>query len=235
MAVHTPDRGERRPPFDAQAAKRMREALGMTPAHVAYGINAAYGKPIQPRMIAAWERGEGSPTESELNALAGALWCAPGDLLGTPDTLREYRIARGIAADDLALRIGMEIPAYERMEATGQWQGNDRQAAALRTELDLPLPALVRLTGRDRQLAEMLRSAATTRWQAYTRPVCKLLGLPKPAVQKALEFLFEEYHRRMAGTLGWGGGVESAAESSDAGRDFLADVLAHFWEQVGEA
>lgn len=205
----------------------------MTPAHVAYGINAAYGMPIPPRTIAAWERGEGSPTETELNALAGALWCAPGDLLGAPDTLREYRMARGVAADDLALRIGMEIPAYERMEATGEWRGNDRQATALKVELDLPLPALVRLTGRAARLTEMLRSAATTRWQAYVRPVCKLLGLPKPQVQQALEHLFEEYHRRMAGTLGWGG-TDSTAEAHNVGREYLDDVLDHFWEQVGE-
>ncbi|MDG4863789.1 helix-turn-helix transcriptional regulator, partial [Streptomyces sp. T-3] len=54
----------------------------MAPGHVAYGIRASYGlHHITPDHISAWERGSAAPTATELTALAGALWCAPGELL----------------------------------------------------------------------------------------------------------------------------------------------------------
>lgn len=221
-----------RPPFDAAAARRLREALGMTPAHVAYGIAAAFGIRIAPETVASWERGESSPTEAELTALAGALWCAPGELLGAPGTLREYRLALGLAPADLALRIGMDAGAYERLEAGGTWRGNDRQAAALAEVLRLPLPALLRFTGRDGKLAELLTSATTTRWQAYVRPVGKLVPLPKQQLQDVLQDLHGEYQRTMAATLHWGDGG-SAEESGRAGRAFLDDIVAEFWARAG--
>ncbi|GFE14278.1 DNA-binding protein [Streptomyces glebosus] len=232
VSVNTPAGEPRRPPFDAAAARRLREALGMTPAHVAYGIAAAFGIRIPPETVVSWERAESSPTEAELTALAGALWCAPGELLGAPGTLREYRLALGLAPADLALRIGMEAGAYERLEAGGTWHGNDRQAAALAEVLRLPLPALLRFTGRDGKLAELLTSAATTRWQAYVRPVGKLVPLPKPQLQDVLQDLHAEYQTTMAATLHWGDGG-SAEESGRAGRAFLADIVAEFWARAG--
>ncbi|MFB6440249.1 helix-turn-helix domain-containing protein [Streptomyces sp. NPDC056411] len=231
MPVTTPAGEPRRPPFDAEAARRHREALGMTPAHVAYGIWAAYGLRIAPATVTDWERGEGTPTEGELTALAGALWCAPGDLLGAPDTLREYRLAAGLAADALALAIGMEQGAYERLEAGGSWQGTDRQATALAGALGLPLPALLRFTGRDGKLAALLTSAATTRWQAYVRPVGRLVPLPKERIQRLLQALHADYQAAMAPTLRWGGG-DGTGESGEAGRAFLDGILAAFWERV---
>ncbi|MEU3993350.1 helix-turn-helix domain-containing protein [Streptomyces platensis] len=232
MPVNTHAGEPRRPPFDAAAARRLREALGMTPAHVAYGIAAAFGIRITPETVASWERAESSPTEAELTALAGALWCAPGELLGAPGTLREYRLARGLAPVDLALRIGMDAGAYERLEAGGTWRGNDRQAAALAEVLRLPLPALLRFTGRDGKLAELLTSAATTRWQACVRPVGKLVPLPKQQLQDLLQDLHAEYQTTMAATLHWGDG-SSAEESGRAGRAFLADIVAEFWARAG--
>lgn len=205
----------------------------MTPAHVAYGIWAAYGQRITPATVAAWELGEAAPTETELTALAGALWCAPAELIGTPGTLREYRLARGLAAADLALRIGMDASAYQRLEDGGPWRGNDRQAAALAESLRLPLPALLRFTGQEDRLAELLHSAVTTRWQAYVRPVGKLVPLPKPVVQEVLRQLHEEYQSTMVATLNWGGGG-SADESGRAGQAFLGRLVARFWERAGE-
>ncbi|MEV5595119.1 helix-turn-helix transcriptional regulator [Streptomyces sp. NPDC052496] len=218
--------------FDAAAARRLRTALGMTHAHVAYGIWAAYGLRVRPSAVAAWERGEASPSEAELSALAGALWCAPGELLAAPRTLREHRLARGLAADDLALRIGMEPAAYAWMEAAGTWTGDDRQAAGLAEVLRLPCRALVRLTGREGKLTELLRSAATTRWQAYVRPVAKLVPLPKPRVQAALQGLHGDYQGLMAASLNWGGGG-SADASGDAGQVFLDGILEVFWARAG--
>ncbi|TJZ46075.1 helix-turn-helix transcriptional regulator [Streptomyces piniterrae] len=232
MPVNTHAGDQRRPPFNAESARRLREALGMTPAHVAYGIAAAYGLRISPATVASWELGETSPTETELTALAGALWCAPGELLGAPGTLREYRLATGLAPDDLARRIGMDQSSYDALEAGGVWRGNDRQAAALAEVLDLPLPALVRFTGQESHLTEMLTSAATTRWQGYVRPVQKVVPLPKQQIQDALEDLFAEYHDIMAASLNWGNGG-SSVESGRAGRAFLDRIVAEFWERVG--
>lgn len=222
----------RRPPFNSEAARRFRESLGMTPAHVAYGIWAAYGIQISPAAVASWELGEAAPTEAELTALAGALWCAPGDLLGAPDTLREYRLALGLAPDGLALAIGMDQAAYERLEAGGKWQGNDRQAAALAKTLGLPLPAMIRFTGRQEKLTELLTSAVTTRWQAYVRPLGKLVPLPKADLQGALEGLHADYQATMTATLNWGGG-DGTGESGEAGRAFLDGIVAEFWTRVG--
>ncbi|MCE4944739.1 MULTISPECIES: XRE family transcriptional regulator [Streptomyces] len=233
MAVNTHDGDAHRPPFNAAAARRLREALGMTHAHVAYGIWAAYGIRLEPAAVASWELGESAPTEAELTALAGALWCAPAELLGAPGTLREFRLALGLAAADLALRVGMDQAAYERLEAGGRWTGTDRQAAALAAALRLPLPALIRFTGQEERLAELLISAATTRWQGYVRPVGKLAPLPKERLQQALQELHEEYHATMTASLSWTGG-DASDEAGKAGRDFLDGVVVEFWRRVGE-
>ncbi|MEK2471617.1 MULTISPECIES: helix-turn-helix domain-containing protein [Streptomyces] len=234
MPVNTHDGDAVRPPFNAAAARRLREALGMTHAHVAYGIWAAYGIRLEPAAVASWELGEGAPTEAELTALAGALWCAPAELLGAPRTLREFRLTLGLAPADLALRIGMDQAAYERLEAGGRWTGTDRQAATLAAELRLPLPALIRFTGQQARLVELLTSAATTRWQGYVRPVGKLAPLPKERLQQALQELHEEYHARMTASLSWTGG-DAPGEAGRAGREFLDDIAAEFWRRVGEA
>ena len=231
VPVNTHAGDQHRPPFDAEAARKLREALGMTHAHVAYGIWAAYGLRISPSTVASWELAESSPTEAELTALAGALWCAPAELLGAPGTLREYRLALGLAPADLALAIGMDQGAYERLEDGGRWTGNDRQAAALADTLHLPLPALVRFTGQDTRLTELLTSAATTRWQAYVRPVGKLVPLPKQRIQDVLQGLHADYQATMTASLNWGGGG-SADASGKAGQAFLGDILAEFWKRL---
>ncbi|MFF2813626.1 XRE family transcriptional regulator [Streptomyces sp. NPDC058000] len=233
MPVNTHDGDARRPPFNAAAARRLREALGMTHAHVAYGIWAAYGIRLEPATVASWELGENAPTETELTALAGALWCAPAELLGTPGTLREFRLALGLAPADLALRIGMDQAAYERLEAGGRWTGTDRQAAALAETLQLPLPSLIRFTGQEDRLVELLTSAATTRWQGYVRPVGKLAPVPKERLQQVLQALHEEYHATMTASLSWTGGA-APDEAGKAGRVFLDGIVAEFWRRVGE-
>ncbi|MEI5101483.1 helix-turn-helix transcriptional regulator [Streptomyces sp. PmtG] len=223
------------PPFDFPAARRLREALGMEPGHVAYGMRASYGlSHITPDTISAWERGLATPDAAELAALAATLWCSPGDLMGAATTLREHRLARGLAPEDVARGAGVELQAYLRMEETNQWRGSDRQSAALARTLHLALPDFVRVTGRAEELAELLRGAATTRWQGYVRPVSKLLGVDKRAVDGPLRRLHEDYQSRMVRTLSWGGGA-SADASGHAGRDFLDHVLDHFWPLLPEA
>ncbi|MFB6617455.1 helix-turn-helix domain-containing protein [Streptomyces sp. NPDC056367] len=222
------------PPFNAPAARRLRAALGMAPGHVAYGLHAQYGLVVAPETVMAWERGEISPTSAELTALAGVLWCSPGELLAEPVTLREHRIARGLAPEELARRIGVEPGAYQKMEDSGRWKGNERQSAALATVLGLSLAQFLTATGKNDELAEALRSAVTTRWQAYVKPLGKLLPIPRGHLEQVLEKLHAEYQSRMVATLSWGGGGGEAA-SGDAGREFLAGIVDRFWSLAGGA
>lgn len=202
----------------------------MAPGHVAYGLRAQYGLAITPDTVVAWERGRLAPTSNELTALAGVLWCAPGELLAAATTLREHRMARGLAPDDLARRIGLDTQSYLRMEESGRWRGNERQTAALAEVLALGPRALLTATGRDDDLAALLRDAATTRWQAYVRPAVKMLPLPKRVLESALQRLHTDYHAKMAATSSWGASGDSGA----AGREYLEDIVEHFWAATGE-
>lgn len=206
----------------------------MAPGHVAYGLRAQYGLLVTPETVMAWERGEISPTSAELTALAGVLWCSPGELLAEPVTLREHRIARGLTADDLARRVGVEAGAYQKMEDTGRWKGNERQSAALATALGLTLAQFVTATGKHEELAELLRSAVTTRWQAYVKPLAKLLPVPKGHLERVIEQLHGEYQTRMVATLSWGGG-QGEAGSGDSGREYLGGIVERFWYLAGGA
>ncbi|MFF1414934.1 helix-turn-helix domain-containing protein [Streptomyces sp. NPDC058289] len=206
----------------------------MAPGHVAYGLRAQYGLLVTPETVMAWERGEISPTSAELTALAGVLWCSPGELLAEPVTLREHRISRGLAAEDLARRVGVEAGAYQKMEDTGRWKGNERQSAALATALGLTLAQFVTATGKHEELAELLRSAVTTRWQAYVKPLTKLLPVPKTHLERVLEQLHGEYQSRMVATLSWGGG-QGEAGSGDSGREYLGGIVERFWSLAGGA
>ncbi|MEU8030256.1 helix-turn-helix transcriptional regulator [Streptomyces sp. NPDC049099] len=218
------------PPFNAPAARRLRAALGMGPEHVAYGMRASYGLPyVTPDLVIAWERGIASPGNAELTALAGVLWCSAGELLGRPQSLREHRIARAVAPEDVAHAVGMDLRGYLRMEESGQWRGNERQSAALAEVLGLALPDFVAVTGREAKLADLLHSAVTTRWQAYVRPVMKLAPLDKAVVEDVLQELYDDYQGHMAATLSWGGGSRGASES---GREFLDRIVENFWKTV---
>ncbi|KOU59687.1 DNA-binding protein [Streptomyces sp. MMG1533] len=202
----------------------------MGPEHVAYGMRVSFGLPyVTPDLVMAWERGATSPTSPELTALAGVLWCSPGELIDRPRTLREHRIIRGLAPEDVARGVGLELLAYLHMEEHDEWRGTDRQSAALADLLDLSLPDFVTVTGREVRLAEHLRSAVTTRWQAYVRPVAKLVSLDRRLVEDTLQELHREYQGQMVATLSWGGDGGPAGES---GRDFLDRIVARFWTTV---
>ncbi|WP_443049663.1 helix-turn-helix domain-containing protein [Streptomyces sp. HD] len=228
---NNPNRSSRRtpptPPFDAPAARRLRAALNMGPEHVAYGMRASYGLPyVTEDLVIAWERELAVPTSGELTALAGVLWCSPSELLGKPRTLREHRLARGLAPEDVARTVGHDLPAYLRMEELDDWRGTDRQSAALAELLGLSLPDFITVTGRDAKLADLLRSAVTTRWQAYVRPVGKMVPLDRRALETALQELHQDYQGQMTATLSWGG---DNSDSSAAGREFLSRIVDRFW------
>ncbi|MEU2427705.1 helix-turn-helix transcriptional regulator [Streptomyces sp. NPDC007851] len=217
------------PPFNAPAARRLRSALGMGPEHVAHDLRASYGMPhATPDLVRAWEQGAVVPTSPELTALAGVLWCSPGDLIGRPRTLREHRIARGVAPEDVALTVGLELLPYLEMEEAGDWRGTERQSAVLADLLQLSLPDFVTVTGKEEKLADLLRGAVTTRWQAYVRQVGKLVPLDRHLIENTLRGLHEDYQGRMTATLSWADSPASA-QAQQLGEDFLARIVTHFW------
>jgi transcriptional regulator with XRE-family HTH domain len=204
----------------------------MGPEHVAYGMRASYGLPyVTPDLVAAWERGTTTPSGPELTALAGVLWCSPGELIGAPRTLREHRVSRGLAQEDIARTVGLELLAYQRMEEADEWRGNDRQSVALADTLELSLRDFITVTGRDGKLAELLCSAVTTRWQAYVRPLGKMIPLDRRLLEDVLQEMHTEYQGQMVVTLSWSGGA-AAADADDSGRDFLDRIVDHFWAML---
>lgn len=206
----------------------------MAPGHVAYGLGAQYGLQVTAETVMAWERGVALPGERELTALAGVLWCAPGELLATASTLREHRLTRDIAVDDLAHELGMTGAAYLRMEESGRWRGNERQAAALCEALDLSAAQFLTATGRNEELSGLLSRAVTTRWQAYVRPVAKLVPLDRLLIQDVLEQLHTDYQALMVSTLSWSStGRERSGATGEAGREYLARVVEQFWRTAG--
>ncbi|MEU3294488.1 XRE family transcriptional regulator [Streptomyces longwoodensis] len=219
------------PPFDGLAARRLRAALGMGPDHVAHGLRVSYGLAhATPDLVMAWERGALTPGSSELTALAGVLWCSPGELIGRPRTLREHRVARSLAPEDVARAAGLPLAAYLRAEEGGPWRGTERQTAALAGVLALSLPDLVTVTGREAQLAELLRRAVQSRWQAYVRPVARIVPLDRRVLEDTLQELHQDYQGHMAATLSWGGGT---ADSSAAGHAYLDGIVGTFWSTAG--
>ncbi|WP_399140607.1 helix-turn-helix domain-containing protein [Streptomyces sp. NBUA17] len=218
------------PPFNALAARRLRAGLNMRPEHVAHGIQVSYGLPyVTPDLVTAWERGTVSPRGPELTALAGMLWCSPGELIGRPQSLREHRVARGLAPEDVARAVGLGLAAYQRMEEADDWHGTDRQSALLADALGLTMPDFVVVMGREEKLADLLTSAVTTRWQGCVRPIAKLAPLDRRVLENVLQVLHQDYQGRMSSTLGWGGGT---ADSGADGRDFLDRIVEHFWSAV---
>ncbi|MDG9717784.1 helix-turn-helix transcriptional regulator [Streptomyces sp. DH24] len=219
-------------PFNARAARILREKLGMAPGHVAYGMRASYGLThITPDHIAAWERGTAVPTANELTALAGALWCAPRELMGAPRTLREHRLARGLAAEDVARVTGVGLDAYLHMEETGQWTGTKGQSTALGDLLKLPPRDFVSITGQEGELAHLLTEAVSTRWQAHIRAIARLVSLDRRDLQEPLRAMHQEYQTLLAATLSRAGG---ATASGEAGRQFIDDIVNNFWSRIPE-
>lgn len=206
----------------------------MAHGHVAHAMRVSYGLPVRPETVAAWERGEAVPTGAELGALAGALWCSPAELMTVPRTLLEHRLARGMAPSDLARAVGMSAADYERMERRGEWSGNARQTVALGVTLGLAPPALLMVTGKEPRLAELLREALGTRWQAYVRPVEALVPVPRDRVAAALRLLHADYQSLMVTTLNWGSPEASSSDGAD-GREFLDGVVARFWTALRDA
>lgn len=219
-------------PFNARAARTLREKLGMAPGHVAYGMRASYGMShITPDNVIAWERGAAVPTPGELTALAGALWCAPDELMGAPRTLLAHRLARGISAEDVARLIGIDLDAYRHMEETGRWTGDKRQSANLGSVLSLPPRDFVAITGLEDELARLLTEAVSTRWQAHVRAIARLVSMDRRELKEPLSAMHHEYQTLLAATLSRASGSVASGED---GRRYLEDIVEHFWSRIPE-
>lgn len=204
----------------------------MAHGHVAYGMRASFGMAhVGPEHVEAWERGSALPDPSELAALAGALWCHPRELMGRPRTLREHRIAQGIAPEDVARGTGLSLDAYLRMEEAGRWSGDSRQSAKLGSVLRLPPRDFVAVTGLEGELARLLTEAVTTRWQAHVRAIAKLLSVERKELHKPLDSMYQEYQALMAATLSRAGGTTASGED---GRRYLEEIVDHFWARIPE-
>lgn len=219
-------------PFNARAARTLREKLGMAPGHVAYGMRASFGMThVSPDHITAWERGAALPTANELTALAAALWCTPGELMGRPRTLLEHRLARGIAAEDVARATGLKLDAYHYMEENGRWTGDKQQSAKLGSFLKLPARDFVAVTGLEDELARLLTEAVSTRWQAHIRAIARLVSMERRDLQEPLRSMHQEYQALLAATLSRAGG---AIASGEEGRRYLDKIVDHFWARLPE-
>lgn len=204
----------------------------MAHGHVAYGMRASYATAhITPEHIAAWERGTALPDAGELAALAGALWCHPRELMGRPHTLRDHRIARGIALEDVARGTGLPLDAYAHMEETGQWTGDKRQSEKLGSLLNLPPRDFIAITGLEGELARLLTEAVTTRWQAHVRAIAKLIGAERKELHEPLNGMYHEYQALMAATLSRAGGSTASGED---GRRYVEEIVDHFWARLPE-
>ncbi|MEU9759633.1 XRE family transcriptional regulator [Streptomyces sp. NPDC047985] len=210
----------------------------MLPGHVAYGLAAQYGLRISTATVIAWEHGRAVPTGHELTALAGVLWCSPGELLTAARTLREHRTARRLTVAELAGLVGLAPAVYLRMEESGRWRGNERQSAALAEALGLTAAGLVTVSGQDEELAELLRAAVTTRRQAHVRAVAKLVRLERGLLQDVLDQLHADHRASTASAPGRTGraGEPSGAPSGSPGdgeRAFLEGIVERFWRTAG--
>lgn len=183
------------PPFSAAQARAARLRIGLTPEQVVSAIaQLGVHRPVE--TLLAWESGAVAPTESELFALADALWCPVPVLMDLrPRSLREHRLARQFSAERLALRIGMDPHDYARAENDHRWRGTDRQTLLLADALGLEPDALLRVIGRAAELDDLLRRAVEGRWKQHTAPLARLLGADERAVVQALRTLHQEYAR----------------------------------------
>jgi transcriptional regulator with XRE-family HTH domain len=202
----------------------------MAPGHVAYGMRASFGMShITPEHVVAWERGTHVPDASELTALAGALWCRPGELMGRPRTLLEHRIARGISAEDVARATGLTLAEYLSMEDAGQWTGDKRQSTKLGEALSLPPRDFIAITRLEEELARLLTEAVSTRWQAHIRDIAKLVSMERRDLKGPLAAMHQEYQGLMAATLSRAGG---ATASGEEGRRYIENIVDHFWARL---
>ena len=227
-----------RPPFSPTEAIEARDRMGLTHYQVAQSM-ATCGVPVHPDLVHAWESGSHFPGETELFALADVLWCPVTALMGIePQTLRELRLSRQLSAERLALRIGMDLDAYEYAEDNETWDGDYRQTKALAESLGLTLRQLVVVIGQSDELNTLLRSAVEGRWKAYVGPIAQIVTVNETRVSDVLRTMHSElsdFSERYMGHVVARNDDARLREIAAERSAFLRDLVDHFWELVGEA
>ncbi|MFC1419946.1 helix-turn-helix domain-containing protein [Streptacidiphilus cavernicola] len=216
-------------PFDPAAARYAREALGLSPAMVARAM-AAHGVHPAPPQVIAWESGQLLPSETELTALARALWCLPGRLMGgRARSVRDHRLALDLPAEETARRLGLTPRVYAQLENEPRWTGDEDLTYLLAEVLRLGPYALVVATGRNEALQEALQRAVHGRWQPQARAVARLAPtLERAAIEHALRTLSSE---GQASTALWGGDRQQDEEPPPGPED----LERRFWQLLGPA
>ncbi|MFJ7069655.1 helix-turn-helix domain-containing protein [Streptomyces sp. NPDC101115] len=183
------------PPFSPAHARAARLRIGLTPEQVAAAMSQL-GLHRTATAVLSWEQGTLAPSEPELFALSGALWCPVPELMALqPRSLREHRLARQFTADRLAERIGMDAPAYARAEQDHHWTGTSRQTLLLAEALGLEPDRLLRVIRRAGDLDALLRQAVEGRWKQHTAALARLVDAPERTVARALRTLHQEHGR----------------------------------------
>lgn len=216
-------------PFSPAAARAHRAGLGLTPEQVAGGM-AAHGVRLLPTHVLAWESGELVPTEQEFIALARALWCPADQLMGVrPASLRDFRIARELAPESAAARIGVTVRRYLAAETLGRWDGDEAETDALARVLGLTLRELVGVTGRREELERCLRACVDGRWQAQLAAVGRIV----PVDGRTLTAVLSALQNESRVTAHWGGGWGRAAPDHARPADPAGErrpPVERFWE-----
>jgi transcriptional regulator with XRE-family HTH domain len=190
-------------PFDPAAARYARAVLGLSPAMLARAM-AAHGVYPAPPQVIAWETGELLPSELELTALARALWCQPGRLMGgRASSVRDHRIALDLPQEEVARQLGLTPRVYAQLEGAAQWSGSEDLTYLLAQVLQLDPYALVVATGRNEELQAVLQRAANGRWQSQAKTVARLIPtLERERIEQVLRVLHDE---NQTATGLWGG------------------------------
>lgn len=212
--------------------------MGLTPYQVAQSM-ATCGVPVHPDLVEAWEVGSHAPTETHLFALADVLWCPVTTLMGLePQTLRELRLARQLSAERLALRIGMDLGAYEYAEEQETWDGDYRQTKALAESLGLSLRQLVAVIGQADELGGLLRQAVEGRWKSQVGPISQIVTVNETRVSDVLRTMnaeLSDFSERYMGHVVARNDDARLREIAAERSAFLRNLVDHFWELVGEA
>ncbi len=225
------------PPFSPAEARAARLDTGMTVDQVTVSI-AQLGVDAPAWLVAAWEQGTHTPSETQLFALADALWCPMPTLMGRhPRTLYEHRLARQLTRERLAHRIGMESHTYAAAETENHWTGDEHLTRALAEALGLQPPELLRVIGRGTELVKRLRQAVEGRWKSHVETLADFVGLDPDRVAPALRLLHQEYAQfteRYMGHLVARTSDTKLREIATQRSQWLHRLPEHFWELVGE-
>lgn len=183
------------PPFSPAEAQAARLRIGLTHHHISAHM-AQLGVRRPPEAVVAWESGAAAPSETELFALADALWCPVPVLMALiPRTLREHRLARQFTQERLAQRIGMDVQEYTNAEIVHRWTGTDHQTLLLADTLGLQPDELLRIIGHAAKLVDLLRQAVEGRWKAQLTALARIAGADERRVAHALRTLHQEHAR----------------------------------------